>query len=185
MRRIGSFAGGREGTFAFEDGKRHLSISRIFVSTLDSVVNGQRNWGIPKDVAQFDVRYGDNGVDRVTVSRNGSLTLGATFANLGNAPTYEPWTVAVELVNAQGLVRWRAPLPVTLGDLPGGGATQVMPMQSFQLPKKLPIETFFLRIVARDPRQATNPLYHRPMLKWVSSQRDADGGLTIATLRRR
>jgi hypothetical protein len=80
------------GTFPFEDGRRHLSISRIFVSSLDSVVNGQRNWGIPKDVAQFDVRYGGNGLDRVRVSRDGK-----TFAELDFAswPIPLPFTTAI------------------------------------------------------------------------------------------
>lgn len=87
------------GSFAFEDGRRHLSISRIFVSTMDSVVNGQRNWGIPKDVAQFDVRYGDGGVDRVTVSRNGR-----PFAELA----YKAWPL---------------PLPVTTSLMPGAWHT--------------------------------------------------------------
>jgi hypothetical protein len=122
---------------------------------------------------------------RVTVNRAGNLTLAATFANFGNAPTYEPWTVKVELVSTQGILKWSAVLPVTLGDLPGAGATQVMAQQAWQLPTKLPIEDYRLRIVARDPRQATHPLYYRPMLKWVDAQRDADGGLTVATLRRR
>lgn len=61
------------GTFPFEDGKRHLSIGRIFVSSLDSVVNGRRNWGIPKDLAQFDVHYGEQGLDRVRVSLDGKV----------------------------------------------------------------------------------------------------------------
>lgn len=61
------------GSFPFEDGRRHLSISRIFVSSMDSVVNGQRNWGIPKDEAQFDVRYGADGVDHVRVSKDGEF----------------------------------------------------------------------------------------------------------------
>jgi hypothetical protein len=61
------------GSFRFEDGRNHLSISRIFVSSIDSVVNGNRNWGIPKDVAEFDVRYDDAGVDRVTVSKDGKV----------------------------------------------------------------------------------------------------------------
>ncbi|TXH04303.1 MAG: hypothetical protein E6R07_08340 [Nevskiaceae bacterium] len=69
------------GSFTFADGQRHFSISRIFVSSLDSVVNGQRNWGIPKDVAQFNVRYGDNGLDRVRVSRNGQVFAELDFAS--------------------------------------------------------------------------------------------------------
>lgn len=44
------------GLYAFEDGRKYFSISRIFVSTMDSVVNGRRNWGIPKELAQFEVQ---------------------------------------------------------------------------------------------------------------------------------
>ena len=55
------------GAFPFEDGRNHLSISRILVSTWDSVVNGRNNWGIPKDRADFDVRQeGREEVVRVT-----------------------------------------------------------------------------------------------------------------------
>ena len=43
------------GTMRFPDGRRHGSISRIVVSTWESVVNGRRNWGIPKDRADFAV----------------------------------------------------------------------------------------------------------------------------------
>jgi hypothetical protein len=43
------------GSFPFEDGRGHLTISRILVSTWDSVVNGRNNWGIPKDRADFEV----------------------------------------------------------------------------------------------------------------------------------
>lgn len=37
--------------------ERRLSITRIFVSSEASVVNGRRNWGIPKDRCDFDVSY--------------------------------------------------------------------------------------------------------------------------------
>lgn len=61
------------GRFRFADGLDHQSITRIFVSSQDSVVNGNVNWGIPKDLAQFDVRYRDGGLDKVTVSRDGQV----------------------------------------------------------------------------------------------------------------
>jgi len=35
--------------------RRCQTISRIFVSTMESVVNGRRNWGIPKNLCQFQV----------------------------------------------------------------------------------------------------------------------------------
>jgi hypothetical protein len=55
------------GAFPFGDGRSHLSISRILVSTWDSVVNGRNNWGIPKDRADFDVRQdGRDEIVRVT-----------------------------------------------------------------------------------------------------------------------
>jgi len=64
------------GSFPFRDGRRHLSISRILVSTWDSVVNGRRNWGIPKDRADFDVRYGvDGGREDHIVLRDGGRVM--------------------------------------------------------------------------------------------------------------
>lgn len=53
------------------DGGWYWTITRIFVSTWESVVNGRRNWGIPKDRADFVVVYDDDGVDRITVSAEG------------------------------------------------------------------------------------------------------------------
>lgn len=67
------------GSFVFEDGHDHLSISQIFVSSMDSVINGRRNWGIPKQLAEFDVNYDDQGVDRVKVSRQGRVFAELSF----------------------------------------------------------------------------------------------------------
>lgn len=55
------------GTLKF-DQKRHLSISKIYVSTQDSIDNGQKNWGIPKEMAQFEVQYGADNHDIVKLS---------------------------------------------------------------------------------------------------------------------
>lgn len=55
------------GTLKF-DQKRHLSISKIYVSTQDSIDNGQKNWGIPKEMAQFEVQYGADNHDTVKLS---------------------------------------------------------------------------------------------------------------------
>ena len=42
------------GRFTLPDGRKAWSVTRIYVSTWDSVVNGRRNWGIPKDLAEFE-----------------------------------------------------------------------------------------------------------------------------------
>ena len=56
----------------FDFGDRHVpSITRIYVSTLDSVVNGRRNWGIPKDRADFTREALGQHAERITVWRDG------------------------------------------------------------------------------------------------------------------
>lgn len=53
-------------------GVRFRSISRIFVSTMDSVVNGRRNWGIPKDLAEFEIERGKRS-ERVRIAAGGKV----------------------------------------------------------------------------------------------------------------
>src|SRR5262249_36096513 len=53
-------------------GRLYWSITRIYVSTLDSVVNGRENWGIPKDRADFEVSR-EGGIDRIKVSKDGHV----------------------------------------------------------------------------------------------------------------
>lgn len=64
------------GSLQFTEG-RHLSISKIYVSTWDSVVNGHANWGIPKERCDFQVKYGADDVDEVKL-----LIEGKVFAEL-------------------------------------------------------------------------------------------------------
>jgi hypothetical protein len=74
------------GAFPFDDGHRHLSISRILVSTWDSVVNGRNNWGIPKDRAEFEVERGGGREERVRVTSEGREVCELRFATLRFAP---------------------------------------------------------------------------------------------------
>ena len=73
------------GAFPFDDGRRHLSIGRIVVSTWDSVVNGRNNWGIPKDRADFDVRQ-DGREEIVRVTSDGRELCELRLATLRFAP---------------------------------------------------------------------------------------------------
>jgi hypothetical protein len=63
-------------SFAHAQGT-YPSITRIFVDSYDSVVNGRLNWGIPKDRADFERVSGADGTETVRVSRDGH-----TFAEL-------------------------------------------------------------------------------------------------------
>ena len=51
---------------------RYFSITKIFVSTLDSVVNGRRNWGIPKELADFTCEKKGPSTDRIRILKDGT-----------------------------------------------------------------------------------------------------------------
>jgi hypothetical protein len=68
------------GRFDFGAGLRAWSITRILVSTRESVVNGRLNWGIPKELADFRrERAGNREIIHVDVE-------GVTAASLEFAP---------------------------------------------------------------------------------------------------
>jgi hypothetical protein len=58
------------GVFDF-GGKNYYSITKIYVSTMASVFNGRANWGIPKELADFDIQRLDEQSERIRVSVNG------------------------------------------------------------------------------------------------------------------
>ncbi|MFB9243643.1 DUF4832 domain-containing protein [Massilia antarctica] len=123
------------------------------------------------------------GVDStwVSLTADGQLTLAATFRNSGNAPTYEPWKVRLEIVDAGGVARWSASVPVDLNSLAGGAVTTSV-QSSWRVPA-LAAGSYGLRLVARDTSSADGQ--QRRPLAWVSGERDADGGLTLLNLRSR
>jgi hypothetical protein len=121
-------------------------------------------------------RYGVDSAS-VNLGSNGQLTFTTTLRSLGNAPSYEPWTVQVELVNGSGAVSWSAPLTVDLRTMAGGGVTKTV-QGSWTLPA-LASGSYTVRLAARDPRAS------RSNLKWVVNERSADGTLAVRTIRRR
>lgn len=48
-------------------GKKLNTISKIYVSTMASVENGRRNWGIPKELANFSFQSIDSHTERVRI----------------------------------------------------------------------------------------------------------------------
>lgn len=51
------------------NGRRFYSITKIYVSTWESVINGRRNWGIPKEFANFTSTADRPGVERIWVTQ--------------------------------------------------------------------------------------------------------------------
>lgn len=61
--------------------RHHLfSISRIYVSTAASAVNGRENWAIPKQTAEFEVVQEKGGAERVIVQRDRLAEVDLTVA---------------------------------------------------------------------------------------------------------
>lgn len=58
-------------------GQTAFSISKIYVSSYDSVWNGIQNWGIPKELAEFNLTTRPNGTRVFEVSRDGQLFFSA------------------------------------------------------------------------------------------------------------
>jgi hypothetical protein len=66
------------GMFTF-DWKKAFSISKIYVSSQDSVYNGIENWGIPKEFADFDWQQNADGSEDISVKIEGKEFFKANF----------------------------------------------------------------------------------------------------------
>ncbi|KAJ7754591.1 hypothetical protein B0H16DRAFT_1722771 [Mycena metata] len=61
------------GRWKYSDGKKAFRITQIYVSTKESTLNGRKNWNIPKQVANFDIKTGSDGTTEISVTQpNGS-----------------------------------------------------------------------------------------------------------------
>ena len=64
-------------------GKKLYSITKIYVSSMESVVNGRENWGIPKELADFTIEPAGWRKERITVKKDGELVMDVTLRKFG------------------------------------------------------------------------------------------------------
>ncbi|CAK5274820.1 unnamed protein product [Mycena citricolor] len=62
------------GRFKYSDGSKSFRITRIYVSTKESTLNGRRNWNIPKLTADFVIDTSADGSTDIAVSQPGCTT---------------------------------------------------------------------------------------------------------------
>jgi len=79
------------GVFDFS-GRAYYSITRIYVSTRESVSGGRMNWGIPKEHASFETTRQTGGLERVLVSADSGVVAEFLFKSL---PFSVLFTIAV------------------------------------------------------------------------------------------
>ena len=73
------------GKFRF-GGKKLDTISKIYVSTMESVENGRANWGIPKEKATFSFDRIDNKTEKATITVDGRTA--AEFTLKSGGPSF-------------------------------------------------------------------------------------------------
>lgn len=116
----------------------------------------------------------------VVLDGGGLLNVSAVVRNDGNAPTYEPWDVLLELNGSAARTVWSQTLDGDLKASLGAGSGQTF-TTSVQLPT-LAAGSYTLRLIARDGRRLTGIPVRAP-LRWTVAERASDGGLDLATLR--
>ena len=69
------------GKISYNNIKSH-TISRIYVSTKESVYNGRENWGIPKELAEFKFIKQDKNSERIVVTVNDTIIFDALIVRI-------------------------------------------------------------------------------------------------------
>ncbi|KAJ7037981.1 hypothetical protein C8F04DRAFT_1090913 [Mycena alexandri] len=57
------------GRWKYSDGTKAFRITQIYVSTEESTLNGRKNWNIPKQIANFDIKTGSDGTTDISVTQ--------------------------------------------------------------------------------------------------------------------
>lgn len=84
--------------FFEHNGKNYMRITKIFVSSKESVEWGRRNWAIPKELADFDWRQGDKEWhidvrDPKTKNNIYSVSLSPRFFSFPITTSFLPWSL--------------------------------------------------------------------------------------------
>ncbi|KAF5344740.1 hypothetical protein D9758_015297 [Tetrapyrgos nigripes] len=96
------------GKWAYDTDDKGFRITNIYVSSNASVINGRRNWNIPKHVAKFDWQTSALGVTTVSVSSSG----GKPFFSAQLLPTTLPIPIEVNsTLTGDYLTLIQPPLP--------------------------------------------------------------------------
>ena len=115
-------------------------------------------------------------VSKVSISkllRGKSASVTTTISNVGVAPTYDPWSVQLWLVNSSGQKVYAKALSVELRKYLPGTYTKTT---SFTVPTTLPKGTYTATIVVLDKQKYSSPMF------LADYGRRADGSYTLGTV---
>jgi len=125
------------GNFRIGD-KVRPSITRIWVSTQVSVVNGRKNWGIPKHQAQFDVAQRPDGTESWSVVDQTGAVFRGSVKVVGYTPPLPIHSALIPHTIAQS---WQSQLFVTKVSARGWGRPCKLSIDQGAAPRGLDFRT--------------------------------------------
>ncbi|POW17120.1 hypothetical protein PSHT_06460 [Puccinia striiformis] len=125
------------------DGSPKFRITQIYVSSLESVLNGRRNWNIPKKLARFEFIQMEGSANKTNVKIYGLKSFSFTPSNSSTGWFFEPVfhpTPFFDVIIHRHLPRLN--IPVNVGQLPMLDLTILQP----PLPVNEPLDPDILGI---------------------------------------
>jgi hypothetical protein len=122
--------------------KKFYSITKIYVSTRESVDNGRENWGIPKELADFQAVRIDRRRERIIVKREGVVVFDATLRK-----RYVPFRVSTKFFS-HALVQKLAGKTVFFTEFNGSGRGRLAVLESIYCNPQLFPEVCSLKPIA-------------------------------------
>jgi hypothetical protein len=115
----------------FKVGQHQLySISDILVSTLASVENGRKNWGIPKELADFEIQSLDKKTEKIIITQNNEPVLETVISAKGIS-----FPISTKLFSLKIIQEWDNQQFITSPKSKGKG--QLANIQSLKINDKL------------------------------------------------
>lgn len=96
------------GAYRFFDGRTYMSVTKIYVSSEKSVVNGRANWGIPKELAEFEIKRDSESLETYVVSQQGEPFAEVSLRSHGPGLPARSWMLPPSFVNFAQVLDGRA-----------------------------------------------------------------------------
>ncbi|HSD39486.1 MAG TPA: hypothetical protein VLC92_18415 [Rhodocyclaceae bacterium] len=163
-------------------------IASFHISTIgnggfgNSIPDMNARWGLLDDAQKSDMLMAGRetgyryliGKSSTNFASDGSLLIQATLQNAGNTPSYEDWSVRLEMLDGDGAVVASTPTAISLKDSPGACSKQNIDLTWNPV---VPAGSYTIRLVGSHA--------YWPNLKWTNLERNTDGSLTLAKVVRK
>ncbi len=110
--------------------KKYYSITKIYVSSMESVENGKKNWGIPKELADFEIIPLGRNKERIIVKKDGIAFFDVTLKK-----RYIPFKVNTKYIS-NAIVQKLEDDTIFLTEFNGTGTAKLALLKSIRCDEK-------------------------------------------------